>query len=301
MTKTTWSDLLATGDTIAADGGMGTMLMALGLKPGDTPELWNVERADDVRGIHRGYIEAGARIILTNTFGGNRYRLQHRNLEDRVGELNRAAAALARGEADAARSPVVVGGSIGPSGKMMAPLGDLTYEDAAAAFEEQAGALVDGGVDVLWVETMSDLNELRAAIEGCRVAAPGFPLVATMTFDTRGHTSMGVSTQMAVEAFTDLRLLAFGGNCGNGPEEIEGVIREMRELSPEAVLVAKSNAGMPRLEGGRQVYDATPEIMAEHARRVRDIGAGIIGACCGSTPDHIAAMVTALKSRSPDA
>jgi 5-methyltetrahydrofolate--homocysteine methyltransferase len=188
-----------------------------------------------------------------------------------------------------------VGGSIGPSGKMMAPLGDLTYNDAVATFEEQAAALVEGGVDVLWVETMSDLNELRAAVEGCHNAAPEFPAVATMTFDTRGHTSMGVSTQMAVEAFAEMNLLAYGGNCGNGPGEIEGIIKAMRALSPEAVLIAKSNAGMPRMEGDRQVYDATPEIMAEHALRVRDLGAGIIGACCGSTPDHIGAMARALR------
>lgn len=295
MTKTTLADLLAAGGAVAADGGMGTMLMSLGLKPGDTPELWNVERADDVRGIHRGYIEAGAQIILTNTFGGNRHRLQHRNLEDRVAELNRAAAGLARAEADGAEFPVAVGGSIGPSGKMMTPLGDLTHEDAVATFEQQAGALVEGGVDVLWVETMSDLNELKAAVEGCRKAAAGFPLVATMTFDTRGHTSMGVSTQAAVEAYEEMGLLAFGGNCGNGPKEIEGVIQEMRNMSPDAVLIAKSNAGMPRMEGDRQVYDATPEVMAEHALRVRDLGARIIGACCGSTPDHISAMAKALR------
>ena len=169
MAKTMLAELIASEEVMLADGGMGTMLMALGLKPGETPELWNVERAEDVRGIHRGYIASGAQIILTNTFGGNRRRLQHRDLGDRVAELNQAAAALARAEADAAGAPVVVGGSIGPSGSMMAPLGDLAYEEAVVVFEEQAAALVAGGVDVLWVETMSDLNELRAGIEG-RVA-----------------------------------------------------------------------------------------------------------------------------------
>jgi len=296
MAKTNLTALLASGKAILADGGMGTMLMALGLKPGDTPELWNVDRVDDVRGIHRGYIEAGAQIILTNTFGGNRRRLQHRDLGDRVAELNRDAATLAREEADGAKAPVVLGGSIGPSGRMMAPLGDLTYEEAAAIFEEQAAALVAGGVDVLWVETMSELNELRAAIEGCRKAAPDFPVVATMTFDTHGHTSMGVPPREAVAAFIEMGLLVFGGNCGNGPEEIEGVIQEMSTLAPEAVLIAKANAGLPHMEGDQQVYDATPEIMAEHALRVRRKGASIIGACCGSTPDHIRAMGEALKN-----
>jgi 5-methyltetrahydrofolate--homocysteine methyltransferase len=295
MTKTTWADLIAGGEPILADGGMGTMLMAAGLKPGDSPELWNVERQEDVGAIQRGYIEAGAQVILTNTFGGNRRRLAHRKLQDRCAELNAAAAGLARREADAAKTPVVVGGSIGPSGVLMRPLGDLTYEEAATMFEEQVAALVSGGVDVLWVETMSDLNELKAAVEGCRKAAQGFPLVATMTFDTHGHTSMGVSTRAAIEAFGELGLISFGANCGNGPAEIEAVIGAMQSLAPEAVLVSKSNAGMPRLEDGRQVYDASPAVMAEHALRVRDLGARIIGACCGSTPDHIRAMGKALR------
>ena len=295
MAKTTLPELIASEAVILADGGMGTMLMALGLKPGDTPELRNVERQDDVRGIHRGYIEAGAQIILTNTFGGNRRRLMHRDLGGRVAELNRAAASLARAEADAAGAPVVVGGSIGPSGRLMAPLGDLTYAEAVEIFEEQAAALVEGGVDVLWVETMSDLNELQAAVEGCRSTAPDFPMVATMTFDSHGHTSMGVSPQAAVDKLAEMGLLGFGGNCGNGPDEIERVIQEMRSLSPEAVLIAKANAGLPHMVDDRQVYDATPEIMGEHAMRVKELGASIIGACCGSTPEHIRVMGQALK------
>jgi methionine synthase I (cobalamin-dependent) len=296
MAKTSLSELLAREKVLVADGGMGTMLMAAGLKPGESPELWNVEHADEVRGIHRGYLAAGAQIILTNTFGGNQRRLMHRQLEKRAVELNRAAAVLARAEADALERRVVVGGSIGPTGVLMAPLGDLTYDEALVIFKEQAGALVEGGVDVLWVETMSDLQELRAAVEGCREAAVDFPIVATMTFDTHGHTSMGIAPKAAVEAFEKMSLLAFGGNCGNGPEEIEGVIRSMHALAPEAVLIAKSNAGLPKMVDGQQIYDATPEIMAEHALRVRELGARIIGACCGSTPAHIQAMGQVLKS-----
>jgi 5-methyltetrahydrofolate--homocysteine methyltransferase len=274
---------------------MGTMLQALGLQRGEVPELWNVERPEEVRGIHRGYIDAGAQIILTNSFGSSRRRLSHRDLGDRVAELNQAAAALAATEAHAADAPIVVGGSIGPTGSLMTPLGDLTYEEAVTVFEEQAAALLEGGVDVLWVETMSDLDELRAAVEGCRNVGADFPVVATMTFDTHGHTSMGVSPQVAVEALLYMNLLAFGGNCGNGPEEIERVIQEMRSFAPDAVLIAKSNAGVPHIEGDRQVYDATPERMAEHAVRVKDLGARIIGACCGSIPEHIRAMGHALK------
>jgi 5-methyltetrahydrofolate--homocysteine methyltransferase len=177
----------------------------------------------------------------------------------------------------------------------MEPLGDLTFEGAKSIFKEQAEALIDGGVDVLWIETMSDLEETRAAIEGCRGTAPDFPIVSTMTFDTHGHTSMGVSPQAAMDALVGLNLVAIGGNCGNGPVEIEAVIEAMHKAHPDAVLVAKSNAGVPRLEGIRQVYDATPEVMAEHALRVRDLGARIIGACCGSTPEHIHAMGHALR------
>ncbi len=295
MAKTAFADLIEREAVILADGGMGTMLMAAGLKPGDSPELWNVERADEVRSIHRGYLAAGAQIILTNTFGGNRRRLMHRQLEKRAVELNQAAAGLARAEADAIEAPVVVGGSIGPTGVLMAPLGDLTYDEVVLIFEEQAGALVSGGVDVLWVETMSDLQELQVAVEGCRKVAVGFPIVATMTFDSHGHTSMGVAPEAAVEAFAEMRLVAFGGNCGNGPAEIEGVIQSMHALAPDAMLIAKSNAGLPHMVDGRQVYDATPEVMAEHAQRVRELGARIIGACCGSTPEHIQAMGQALK------
>jgi 5-methyltetrahydrofolate--homocysteine methyltransferase len=274
---------------------MGTLLMALGLGRGVAPEMWNVEQPEQVRKIHRDYITAGAQIILTNSLGGNRKRLSLHELSDRTFELNRAAAYVARLEAEAAEGPVVVAGSVGPTGALMTPLGDLTFEGAKSTFKEQAGALIEGGVDVLWVETMSDLEEMRAAIEGCREVASDFPIVATMTFDTHGHTSMGISPQAAVEALGGLNLMAIGGNCGNGPAEIEAVIEAMLKANPDAVLVAKSNAGVPRMEGDRQVYDASPEVMAEHALRVRDLGARIIGACCGSTPEHIRAMGHALR------
>ena len=288
-------ELIATGEPILTDGGMGTMLLSLGLPRGVEPELWNVERPEEIRKIHRDYIEAGAQIVLTNSFGGNRQRLSFHGLADRVGELNIAAAGLARTEAEAAGTPVVVAGSMGPTGAVMAPLGDLTFEQAKLAFVEQAGSLGDGGVDVLWIETMSDLEEVQAAVEGCRQVAPEIPIVATMTFDTHGYTVMGVSPQAAAETLSGLNLMALGGNCGNGPDEIETAIEKMHSVVPDVVLVAKSNAGAPRIKGGHQVYDATPESMAEHALRVHQLGARIIGACCGSTPEHIRAMGRALQ------
>ncbi len=292
--KTTLQDLLSSGQPVIADGAMGTMLFSLGLEHGDAPELWNVEQPENVRKVYRGYIQAGAQIILTNTFGGTRTRLEMHGLGARAAELNEAAARLARQEADAADHPVVVAGSVGPTGQMLAPYGLLTQEDAAAAFEEQARALVAGGVDVLWIETMSDLNEVTAAVEGCERAAPGFPRVITMTFDTNGRTMMGVTPEQAVAALGQFNVLALGGNCGKGPDELEIVMQKMRAANPDAILVAKANAGLPHMVGGVAVYDATPQVMAEFALRLRDAGATIIGACCGSTPDHIRAIADAL-------
>ena len=285
--------LLASNDYILADGAMGTMLMAAGLTQGDPPEEWNVSHPEQIRAVHRGYIEAGAQIVLTNSFGGNRLRLKLHSLQDRVAELNRAAAELARAEADAASHAVVVAGSMGPTGELLEPLGTLSFEAARDAFAEQAAALVEGGIDVFWIETMSDLNEVRAAVEGARSVAD-LPVVTTMTFDTRGHTMMGVSPVQALEALRELQPLALGANCGNGPAEIEGVIEAMHAVDPNVALVAKSNAGIPELVKGELFYSGTPEVMAQYALRVRDLGARIIGACCGSTPDHVRAMAEAL-------
>ena len=294
--RTTLLDLLNEGKPVVADGGMGTMLFAKGLERGSAPELWNVERPDDVRNIHRDYIDAGAQIILTNTFGGSAFRLRGHTLADRVHELNYAAARLACEEADVAEHPVVVGGSMGPTGQMLEPLGDLTFDDAVAAFEAQAAALVEGGVDVLWIETMADLEEVHAAVEGCRRAAPDMPVVTTMTFDTRGRTMMGVTPERAVTTLSEYNVIALGANCGNGPDEIEAVIGKMHEAGPAVSLIAKANAGLPHMEDGQAVYDASPDDMNAYAARVRAQGAQIVGACCGSTPDHIRAIAEALRS-----
>src|SRR4051794_3026569 len=247
---------------------MGTMLMSVGLLFGDPPEAWNTdpEKCDKVRAVHRGYIDAGSDIILTNSFGGTRFRLKLHNLQDRAFELNQAAAALARAEAG---DTTVVAGSMGPSGELFEPMGKLTYPDAVAGFAEQAAGLQAGGADVLWIETMSDLQEVRAAVEGARSGAPTLPVVTTMTFDTRGFTMMGVSPAEAVNALAELDVQAIGGNCGNGPGEIEGVILGMHRTRTDIPLVAKSNAGMPEIVDGEAVYSGPPEVMASYARRVR--------------------------------
>jgi 5-methyltetrahydrofolate--homocysteine methyltransferase len=290
--------LLSSDGPILADGGMGTMLMAAGLLFGDPPEQWNVlpEKCGHVRAIHRGYLDAGAQIILTNSFGGTPFRLKLHNLQGQTFELNRAAAQLARAEAGEA---AVVAGSIGPSGELFEPMGALTYDAAVEGFAAQVAGLAAGGVDVLWIETMSDLKEVRAAVEGARRAAPDLPIVATMTFDTRGFTMMGVSPAEAIEALAALGVVAAGGNCGNGPAEIEAVIYAMRETQSDLPLIAKSNAGMPEIVDGQAVYSGTPDVMADYARRVRAFGATIVGACCGSTPAHVRAMREALHAQPP--
>jgi 5-methyltetrahydrofolate--homocysteine methyltransferase len=294
---TAWQDLLRSGRPVLADGAMGTMLMANGLEFGDPPEAWNLEHPDVVRRVQRGYLDAGADVILTNTFGGNRLRLELHGNQDRVDQLNRTAAVLARLEADATGRPAFVAGDIGPTGQIMSTLGGtLTPDGARAAFAEQAAALAGGRVDLIWIETMSDLAEAVAAIEGAREVAPDLPVIATMSFDTRGHTMMGVSPERAAGALLEAGAAAVGGNCGNGPDELVPVIEKMHAAYPDAVLVAKANVGAPQLVGLDVAYDTTPETMAGFARRFREAGATVIGACCGSTPPHLAAMAAALRN-----
>lgn len=289
-----WDAVLGRRPVTLADGAMGTMLFSSGLQFGDPPEVWNLTQPDVIRRIHRGYLDAGSLVILTNTFGGNRLRLSLHGNEERVAELNQMAALLLRAEVDAAGGSALVAGDIGPSGSIMMPIGTLDFEEAVDVFAEQAMALVAGGVDLIWIETMSALEEIHAAIEGVRQVAPKVPLITTMTFDTRGHTMMGVSPEKAVHALAEWGADAIGGNCGNGPDELLPVIAKMRAAEPDVVLVAKSNAGMPELVDMRAVYKAEPSLMADYAIQLRDAGASIIGACCGSTPAHLAAMAEAL-------
>jgi 5-methyltetrahydrofolate--homocysteine methyltransferase len=291
---TNWQTLLNENEVILADGAMGTMLFDAGLQFGDPPERWNLDRPNVVRRVHRGYLEAGAKILLTNTFGGSRFRLGMHGLDGSVTELNRAAADLAREAVHAAGNGALVAGDIGPSGRILAPLGDMEYPEAVDGFAEQASALAGAGVDLFWIETMSDLEEMRAAIEGVRRAAGDVPLITTMTFDTRGRTMMGVTPEEAARALLGWGSLAVGGNCGNGPDEIEAVVSKMRAVAPDAILAAKANAGIPRLVQGRAVYGAGPAEMARYASAVVRAGARIVGACCGSTPAHLQAMSESL-------
>jgi 5-methyltetrahydrofolate--homocysteine methyltransferase len=281
-------DALDRRKVILGDGAMGTMLHRAGLTDG-APERWNVERPDVVSSIYRAYVDAGSDFISTNTFGGTRNRLQLDGLADRVAELNEAGARLAR-EAAGDR---LVAGSVGPTGELMEPLGLLTPEGARQSFAEQARALKAGGVDFALVETMSALEEAQAAVDGVREA--GLPVVVTMSFDTNFHTMMGIKPAKAVATLSGWGVAAIGANCGNGPAEIERIMTEMSQAKPEGVvLMAKSNAGMPRWKDDRITYGGTPEVMAEYARAMVALGVRMIGGCCGSTPEHVAAMRAAL-------
>lgn len=287
-------ELLATTEFVVLDGAMGTMLFAAGLVSGASPEEWNVLHPDRIRAVHRQYIDSGSRVLLTNSFGGTRYRLKLHNMQDRVFELNRAAARNARAEADDAPHLVLVAGSVGPTGELLTPMGNMEFDDAKTAFAEQARGLVAGGVDLLWIETMSDLEEVHAAVEGIR-SITDLPVCATMSFDTNGRTMMGVAPPQAVRVMKEWGLAAIGGNCGNGIAEIEGVIAAMHREAPEIRLIAKANAGIPQWRNNELIYDATPAVMGQYAQRVRALGACFIGGCCGNGPAHIAAIAGALQ------
>jgi len=285
--------LLDNRSPVLVDGGMGTLLQDRGLDDGGAGELWNVERPDVVRDCHEAYAAAGARILTTNTFGGSRPRLRMHGLEDRVHELNAAAAAIAREVAD--RHGILVAGDLGPSGELLAPLGAMTAEEAQTLFEEQLLGLCDGGIDVVLVETMSDLGEVLAAVAAARAVAPDLPVIATLSFDTNLRTMMGVRPADAVATLAEAGVDAVGANCGRGPEEMRVIAAEMGAARPDGVLlVAQSNAGLPQVVGDHFEYDATPDDMAEHARELHKLGIDLIGGCCGSTPQHLAAMHQAL-------
>lgn len=293
---TTWQNLINLPGTIIADGAMGTMLQQAGLKPGELPTLWNVEHADRVRAVHGAYLAAGAQILLTNTFSGNRFSLAKHGLASRVEELNVAGAQVLRAEIEAQnrQGEALVAGDIGPSGELLAPLGALSFAEAVDGFAGQARALIRGGADLIWIETMADLQEVQAAVEGTRQASADIPIIATLTFDTHGRTMMGVKPELAAGSLMEWGAAAFGGNCGNGPDEMLAVIGKMQAAAPKAVLVAKPNAGAPEFVNGATVYRAAPEIMAEAALQLRAAGARVIGGCCGTTPGHIAAMAKAV-------
>ena len=293
--RTSLEALLATGNVALADGATGTNYFRMGLEAGEPPELWNVEHPERVQELHRAFVEAGADIILTNTFGGNRHRLKLHHAEARVFELNERAAELARAVADAAPRPVVVAGSVGPTGELFAPLGALTDDDALETFTEQITGLAAGGADVAWIETMSAPEEIRAAARAA--IAVGIPYTATGSFDTAGRTMMGLLPGSLAGVFDGLAAapVAFGANCGVGAPDILVSVLAITAAGDHAV-ICKGNCGVPRFEGTDIVYSGTPELMARYATLAIDAGARIVGGCCGTSPEHLAGMRAAIDA-----
>ncbi|MDE3079256.1 MAG: betaine--homocysteine S-methyltransferase [Paracoccaceae bacterium] len=291
------STLLAERDWLMADGATGTNLFNMGLASGEPPELWNTDQPDNIRKLYQGAVSAGSDIFLTNSFGGNAARLKLHNAQGRVAELNRVAAELGREVADRSGRKVVVAGSMGPTGEIMAPMGALTHELAVEIFHEQAEGLKAGGVDVLWVETISAAEEFKAAAEAARLA--GMPWCGTMSFDTAGRTMMGVTSANFADMVEKLPNppIAFGANCGVGASDLMRTLLGFVAQGTERPIIAKGNAGIPKYHDGHIHYDGTPELMAEYAVLARDAGAKIIGGCCGTMPEHLRAMHEALSSR----
>lgn len=296
--RTSLAEMLASHEVLLADGATGTNYFAAGLESGHPPELWNEEHPDRVLALHQAFVDAGSDIILTNSFGGTAQRLKLHRAEHRVHELAERAARLARQVADAAPRPVVVAGSVGPTGELFEPLGALTHDVAVASFRAQMEGLLAGGVDVIWIETMSAPEEVRAAATAA--IELGAPYVCTCSFDTAGRTMMGLLPTQLAEVVAQLPVapLAYGANCGVGASDLLVTVSSMCSVD-HGVVVAKGNCGIPQFQGTEVVYSGTPELMATYARMAADAGARIIGGCCGTSPTHLAAMRRALDERVP--
>jgi 5-methyltetrahydrofolate--homocysteine methyltransferase len=291
-----WLERLRAGERLVFDGGYGTMLFAAGLANGACPELWNETHADVVRGIHRAYFEAGSDFVETNTFGGSRLKLNEYGLGERTRALNEAGARLAR-----AAGAGYVAGSVGPTSRLPAeyePLGDTTDQEYFEAFREQAEALAEGGVDLFAVETMMFPQEAVAAVRACRTT--GLPVMATMFFQyeelhDRDRTMWGESPAEVAKNLLAAGADVVGMNCGRGPDRAIVIIREMR-LVTDAPLAAYPNAGLPVTTGDQVAYELGPEAMAREYPALLDAGATVVGACCGSTPDHIRLIARAVRA-----
>jgi len=277
---------------LVADGALGTYLQSQGLPPGTPPELWNIEQPEIVRSLHRAYLSAGAEILTTNTFGGNRLRLPAEINGHPLGELVRRGVQLAR---EVAGDVAWVAGSMGPTGRLLEPLGDLSCDEAEDAFAEEAAILAEAGADLILIETMSDVLEARSALLGAR-RATDLPVLVTFAFDHSGRTMMGASAEEVSREMQALGATATGANCGQGPEAVVVALQQMARAC-SLPLIAQPNAGLPRLQAtGETTWDSTPDEFAERARILIGLGARIVGACCGSTPAHIVAIRAAVDA-----
>ena len=295
--RTSLDALLAGDGPILADGATGTNFFGMGLGPGEPPELWNVDQPHKVSALHGAFVAAGADIILTNTFGCNRHRLKLHDAHDRTREIAIRAAEIASTVAEAAHRPVLVAGSVGPTGELLQPLGELTEDDAVEAFIEEIEGLRDGGADVAWIETKSSPEEMRAAARAA--IEVGMPYTVTGSFDTAGRTMMGLKPDELPAVFAELEIhpRAVGANCGVGASDLLVAVQQMRPAAD--IVIAKSNCGVPEISGGEVVYTGNPQLMAQYATLAVDCGARIIGGCCGTSPGHLAEMRRALDAHVP--
>ena len=287
---------------LLADGATGSNLFEAGLQTGDSPELWNDLFPERIAAHYQRFIEAGSDIILTNSFGGNRYRLGLHDAAGRVEELNVKAARIATEQVNRQNRRIIIGGSIGPTGEIIEPLGSLSVVQASEAFAEQALALEMGGVDMLWIETMSSLEEAQAALVGA--SKTDLPAAVTFSVDTNGRTMMGL-TPADIVTFghtNSYKPAAIGVNCGIGAADLIAALvnmqNEIRSLSSSMIIIAKANCGVPEYVDGKIVYSGTEQIMSEYTKMAVDAGASIIGGCCGTTPEHVNAMRKALDQHS---
>lgn len=286
---------LNAGEILVADGATGTNLQKMGVKPGTPPENLVMDDPDTVLKLASAFVQAGSDIILTCTFGGTRLRMKESKYAERAPEVNLRAAELAR-KAASYRTGVLVAGSMGPTGALMKPFGPLTPEEVTAAYAEQARALAEGGVDLLLIETMFAFDEADAAFQGAR-SVTDLPIVVSFSYDRGVATMMGVKPKKVVTKYQEMGAALVGANCGTTLENMEKIIAEYAESAPGVPLWAKPNAGLPRMDVDTNlaVYDVTPGQMGEFARKYIALGARVVGGCCGSTPEHVAGIVKAVK------
>lgn len=287
---------LRNSEVIVGDGAWGTMLMARGLRPGAPPESFVLEQPDTIVEVGRLYVEAGADLVTTDTFGASALNLACYGLAERAAEINRAAVRLAR---LAVAGRALVSASVGPTGRLLVPYGDTEPEAVGAAFEEQIGAQAAAGADAICIETMTDLREAILAVKAARSAAPRLPVIATMTFEAtpRGYfTMMGVSVEQAARGLAEAGADVVGSNCGNGSDRMVEIACELRRFTP-LPLAVQPNAGVPETRGGRLVHPETPEFMAARVEKLLECGVSLIGGCCGTTPDHVRAIRSAVDAR----
>ena len=296
--KSKFEQKVNSSEWLLTDGATGTNLFDMGLMSGDAPELWNEEYPEKITKLHKDAVDAGSDIFLTNSFGSNALRLKLHNCGNRAFDLSKISAEIARDVADTYKREVFVAGSVGPTGEIMQPIGELSHELAVEVFHEQAQGLKEGGADLLWLETISAPEEFKAAAKAFSYIE--LPWVGTMSFDTAGRTMMGTSPDAMVDLISSIpnKPIAFGANCGTGAPDLLRTVQDFAETSPNSILIAKGNAGIPKYVDGHILYDGTPELMAKYAVMARNSGATIIGGCCGTKSEHLLSMRSALENES---